>query len=671
MKKISLSFLLGCLFFTIAQAQTFSDNFDTYTAGTALGPQSPDWTTWSGTQGGTDDINVSGTGAHSGNNCLYFTSTSTSGGPSDIVLPFGGPFNTGQFTYTSWFKVASGKMAYFNFQATNTPGQTWALNCFMQANGTISFDDATNILLTGSYPTNTWFELSIDMNLSTNVWDVKVNGTSIGTFMNSGFQVASIDMYASDNTNSFWVDDVSYNYVPATPTTLDGAVVVLGVGNGLVGQSRTPTLQVRNLGTTAITSFDINVNQNGTNHIQSVTGVNIASLAAYTVNFTTPLVLAAGLNTFTATISNVNGNATDNDATNDSKVFTVTPTTPAPGKIVVAEEGTGTWCQWCPRGAVFMDLMSNKYPGYFKGIAVHNNDPMTVVPYDSVMGLNITGYPSALVDRGAAKDPSIMEPDFLARVVVAPKAILLNGAHYDASSGKLDVSITTNFQQNASGNYALACVLTEDSVKGTGSSYNQANAYAGGGNGVMGGFETKPNPVPASQMRYDHVARAIAPGWGGVQNAYGASMSSGQSFVHHFTFNVGTSWHANKIDIVGLLIDPSGKIDNASTTSISEAVANGYAEFIGINTPNITPDAIQVYPNPAADQTNVLVNLKEAANATFELYDLAGTLLTAKTYALNSGMQNVPLNLTNVASGVYLLKVTINGTTSTLKVTRQ
>lgn len=82
-------------------AQSFSDNFDSYTVNQPLGPQSPVWTTWSGVQGSTDDINVTNLSAHSGSNSLFFTSTSTSGGPSDIILPFGGPFTTGNFTFTT------------------------------------------------------------------------------------------------------------------------------------------------------------------------------------------------------------------------------------------------------------------------------------------------------------------------------------------------------------------------------------------------------------------------------------------------------------------------------------------------------------------------------------------------------------------------------------------
>ena len=61
--------------------------------------------------------------------------------------------------------------------------------------------------------------------------------------------------------------------------------------------------------------------------------------------------------------------------TNDDTLsISVTGTYAAPGKIVVGEEGTGTWCGWCPRGSVAMNWMDEKYYGYWQGIAVHNND---------------------------------------------------------------------------------------------------------------------------------------------------------------------------------------------------------------------------------------------------------------------------------------------------------
>jgi hypothetical protein len=73
-------------------------------------------------------------------------------------------------------------------------------------------------------------------------------------------------------------------------------------------------------------------------------------------------------------------------------------------KNVVIEEGTGTWCGWCPRGAVAMEYMYDTYPTRFIGVAVHNADPMTVTEYDD--GANLSGFPGCNVDR-ALKDESV------------------------------------------------------------------------------------------------------------------------------------------------------------------------------------------------------------------------------------------------------------------------
>jgi hypothetical protein len=141
-------------------------------------------------------------------------------------------------------------------------------------------------------------------------------------------------------------------------------------------------------------------------------------------------------------------------------------------------------------------------------------------------------------------------------------------------------------------------VLIEDSVKGTTSGYNQANAYAGGANGVMGGFELLPSSVPAAQMTYDHVARAIAPNFFGIPNAYPSSVVAGSSYIHNFSFNIST-WNKNKMHIIGMIIAPDGKIENASSSTIDKAVQNGFV--VGTNQVASTPNVISLYPNPSND----------------------------------------------------------------------
>jgi hypothetical protein len=679
MKKI-VTLALGCIVASsLLQAQTFSDDFESYTSGIKLGPQSTDWTTWSGVDGGTNDVGVVTTDNHTtgGTKSIYFSSTAATGGPTDCVLHFGGVHSTGHFTYTSWFKIPTGKTAYFNFQGTATMGGLYSLDCFMDATGKISIQNSGTEMLATTHPFGAWFELKIDVNMNSNHWELFIDGVSQGSWANTANQVEAIDIYPADASASYWVDDVSYTYTPYTLPSLNGAGNLVGVANGLVGQSRNLAITVRNLGTTTINSFDLAVTQNaGTPVNQSVTGLTLASLASTVVNITTPFTLVAGPNTFTATVSNVNGLGADGDATDDVISTTITPVTAANGKVVVAEEGTGTWCQWCPRGAVYMDAMADKYQSYFAGIAVHDasSDPMTVPVYDAAVSAAISGYPSVLVDRLPSVDPSAMETDILTRVQVAPKSFVVNGANYNATTHVLNVSVTNTLQAAISGNYKVACVITEDSVTGTTSGYNQANAYSGGASGVMGGFELKSNPVPAAQMNYNHVARFISPDFTGIPNAFGASASAGTVVTYNFSFTLPTTYDINQIHIIGLFIDPTGKIDNAGSATLAQAITNGFISgpSAGITTIADAPDAeVAIFPNPSKNNSTISLNLSKESSVQVSIYTVDGSLVVSKDYGQLNGGMLLPVDMSSMKSGMYFVNVTIDGKTAVKKLIKE
>lgn len=678
MKKIA-TLTLGCLLsLTAVQAQTFSDDFESYTAGIALGPQSPDWRTWGGAGGGADDANVVTTDNHTtaGAKSIYFSSTSSTGGPQDVVLPFtaGAPLNTGQFSFKTWFKVPTSKTAYFNFQGTSTMGGMYVLDCWMTATGTIQIQNTGTVVASGTFPAGAWFELEIKANFNSNAWELIIDGVSQGTWSNASNQVWGIDYYPADAQASFWIDDVSYNVIPYTLPALNAAGNLLDISNGLVGSTRFPAVKVRNLGTGVINSFDISISQNGgAPVVMNVTGLTLASLANTIQTYTTPFTLVSGTNTFVCILSNVNGAGADGDSTDDTLTVVLNPVTPAAGKMVVAEEATGTWCQWCPRGAVYMDLMNSKYSGFIAPIAVHNGDPMVVTAYDTGIGALIGGYPSALVDRLPEIDPSAIEGDFLTRIVIAPKAFVVNGANYNTTTRVLNVSVTYTNQAILTGNYKAICVITEDDVTGT-TGYAQSNAYAGGGAGPMGGYELLPNPVPASQMVYDFVARFISPDFTGIPNAQGTTTGVGGVFTWNYTFTLPASYDDSQIHIVGMLVDPTGKIENADYTTIAEAVTNGFVagSGVGINDIASAPDAqVSIYPNPSSSTASISLNLAKASDVQVAIYAVDGSLIGSKAYGELNGNLNLPVDMTPYTAGIYFVNVTINGNTSVLKFVKQ
>ena len=282
---------------------------------------------------------------------------------------------------------------------------------------------------------------------------------------------------------------------------------------------------------------------------------------------------------------------------------------------------------------------------------------MTDVTYDTGIGTMIGGYPSAVVDRGADVDPSAMNADFLDRLLTEPSGVITNGAIWDPVTRELQVSVKSTFSQSVTNDYRLACVLSEDGVTGTDAGYNQSNAYAGGGNGVMGGYETLPSSVPAAQMVYDHVARAIAPSFDGSSVFFPANVNAGESVVSNYFFTLPTDWDTENMHIIGLLISPDGRIDNAGSTSISEAVSNGYE--LGPNLGETNPldfqidDVLKLYPNPTSAKLNVTLDMGNSKMNELKVYNYKGQVIENFNLKAQFGSWTYTLDVAKFAPGVY------------------
>jgi hypothetical protein len=673
MKKILLALIAG-LFAYSANAQTFTDDFESYTVGAMLAATSSDWETWSSANGGADDVAVTNANAHSGNNSVYFASAAANGGPADVVMPFPGELAVGQFNLEMWLYINPNKGAYFNLQEDAAIGTTWAADVYFLAGGLAQFTSGGALLLSASYPEGEWFKLRMENNLSTNTWEVFINDASQGTYANGSTQIASIDIFPL-NGNQFYMDDFSYEFTDYTVPNMNGAVVdINGMSSALAGQTATPSVVVRNLGTTAINSFSLSITYNGETFTQDITGVNIASLAFYTVNFTDTYTLLAGPNDVSATISSINDLSIDDDPSDDTKNLSISPIVPAAGKAVVAEEGTGTWCPWCVRGTVFMENLSNQYGDLYIGIAVHNGDPMTITAYDTPMANLIEGYPSGVVDRGPEYDPSQFEIPFLERIQIAPKALITHGATWNATTRELNMSSSVTFQENVTGNYKIAFVLTEDGVTGTGSTWAQANAYAGGDNGDMGGFEDLPNPVPAAQMVYDHVARFLSPSFNGLQNAFTGAMNAGNTSTFNSLAVLPADWDENNIHIVSMVIAPDGTIDNAYSCSIEEAVLSGFVSgnmLTDVQTLASNTNEAVIYPVPANDMCFIDLNITQTSDISIEIYSADGKLMNSKYYGQYNGLYHLPVNTSSWSAGMYKVRMNVNGVVKSYTIVKE
>lgn len=469
---------------------------------------------------------------------------------------------------------------------------------------------------------------------------------SLASFAGQNIYVA-IQNYSNDMyllfVDNFKVRTVVNNDAILTAATL-ARYSALSTNNNLV-------LDVKNDGANAITALTVNWND-GTDHIQTITGLNIAPGASANVTHPTAVSYATVVEkNINVTITAVNGAVDATNVTASKKINTVSQIVE---KTVVIEEGTGTWCVWCPRGAVAMEYMYDTYPTRFIGVAVHNGDPMTVTEYDN--GANLSGFPGCNVDR-ALKDESVsktlFEGYYNARKDITIPAAIAATATWNGAN--VSVAVTSTFKTVfANANYRLGVIMIEDKVTGTGAAYNQANAYAGGTNGVMGGYESLPNPVPAAQMVYDHVGRALLGGFDGQAASVPATITNNQAVNYTFNYTVPATSKRYLMSAIAVLIDnTTGEIINATKVALTAA---GVEEVATIG--------MEVYPNPASGSVNVKF---EATNADYSvaITDLSGRQVASKTITNANGSQTVDMPIEGLATGNYLVTVSSNGASFT------
>lgn len=462
-------------------------------------------------------------------------------------------------------------------------------------------------------------------------------------------------IYIAFRNNSFdkfllYIDDVEVVDLP----NYDAKVETVSIPRyGVINTNSNLVIRVANMGAQTITSLTIDWND-GTAHSATITGLNITAGNAANVTHTTPVNYSTiEEKVINVTIDQVNGNADANPADNTGTAK-FNSTSSAPARAVVIEEGTGTWCGWCPRGAVAMEYMYNNYASQgFIGIAVHNQDPMMITEYDN--GANFSGFPSCNADRFYL-DASVSQANFIAlfnarKAIPSPVEITCDAS---VSGDVLTVPVEAKFVTKfANGSFRLAAIVVENGVTGTGSGYDQVNYYANNANGPMGGYENLPSTIPASQMVYDHVGRALLGGYNGQANSVPAAINDGTTATHTFTWTIPATTNKNKLKVVAIVIDNStGEIVNAVEVVPSGITSNEEAE---------ANFQFNVFPNPTTDVLNVSFDLNDAT--VLNVMDINGRIVMSKNINGVENMVNVPVS--NLASGTYFISISNKDVTHT------
>lgn len=307
---------------------------------------------------------------------------------------------------------------------------------------------------------------------------------------------------------------------------------------------------------------------------------------------------------------------------------------------IVAEEVTGTWCGYCVRGIVAMRQMKEAFPDSFIGIAVHNSttswpDAMAAGVEDYLDNLfsscNISGYPHCVLNRNPmySIDPSEMEDYYYGIMSTSQNNCGIElSATYDEATDKVSTVADLYFAEDVSNaDYKLAYVFIENNVhrtnadlgipEGQSTGYEQNNYYSGNAYGRMGGFESLPATVPADEMWYNDVARAIYPSYDGEPCLLPTDIHEGDHFSLTYTMDVPTTvLERGNVELAVLLIDKNNVIANADKVGISGLTS-------GINNASIQS-------KPSSDSACYDLTGRRIAKPTRGLYITRGHKIIAK-----------------------------------------
>ena len=154
----------------------------------------------------------------------------------------------------------------------------------------------------------------------------------------------------------------------------------------------------------------------------------------------------------------------------------------------IIEEYTGTWCGWCVRGIVGMELLSSTFGDDYIGVAYHNGDAMEIMSSNQFPN-SFSGYPTAFIDRSNEVDPLygfgntsggiVSDMQQFANIeVIAGIDLTAQWTSADKTDIAVDLSSYFTVDDN-SGKYAIEIMLIADDLHGTGTAWNQANYYSG------------------------------------------------------------------------------------------------------------------------------------------------------------------------------------------------
>ncbi len=239
---------------------------------------------------------------------------------------------------------------------------------------------------------------------------------------------------------------------------------------------------------------------------------------------------------------------------------------------VLLEEFTGAWCTTCPDADYKRDQVVSTYPGRIVAVAVHQTDGMSISTLYNTLFSNFNmNTPSGMINR----TPS------LGNVSLTASQWMTNSTSALAKTAKSGVAMTSSvngttanievhagFKETLTGNYNLTVYLVEDSVTGSGSGFNQSNAYNTSNGSPFYGLG---NPI----VNYKHnrvVRKVLTSNLGDVIPV--DKLVAGGEFVKTYSIDISV-YNQSRLYVVGF-------VNKTGTTPTTHEIMNAQQAKIGV-----------------------------------------------------------------------------------------
>ena len=450
-------------------------------------------------------------------------------------------------------------------------------------------------------------------------------------------------------------DNHYYEFIYGSQSAIDAAGVAVTTFPYLILGNAPFTVsgEITNLGSSSITSMDINYSIDGASAVtESLSNLTINTYDNYTFDHSSTWnPSSSGTYDVAIWASNINGSS-DMDPSNDTITGTVNVFTSFETRKPMLEVFTSSTCGPCVQGNINLATVLSNYPEQFSLLKYQmswpgNGDPyFTQEGYDRRVFYGVNSVPRLEIDGGFDANPSGMTNQDFDDFAAIPSFTSLS-ANYSIGGQSVDVSITIDPLENMNS--------------------NNLTLYTG-----IFEFLTYNNSSTNGEIEFSNVMKKMLPDAGGYSiNPLQAGVQVIENFSFTFQGNYTLPADANSpinhmlnhsvedfenLGVVVWIQDDITKEILQSTTASLVTDVNGDLS---------SASKIMIFPNPTRDIATVAFQGLENSELQIKVINLLGEMVISERFTSSSNLDYYNLNVSKLNSGIYNVLLISNGDITT------